>query len=250
MPLCRSSEVRANTVYRSLMPALVIQHFVPLMTQSSPSANGLGRHRRHVAAGIGFAEAVARLAAAAADARQYFRFSFVRAEVDHRQHPQLGDQEHQAGRGARPGQLLGGDRLVDQRGALARRTPRVLQRREVGMRLSALNASQSYSAFSSVAAARGAILSSANRRTTARNSRCSSVRLIGWLIDAQQLPPSSGIRGGDLCRRHPQRRLRHHVGQRSRLVVVVQRVADALEQAGALAPSTRPADRCRGSPRS
>ena len=41
MPLWRSSEVRAKTVYRSLMPALVIQHFVPLITQSSPSRTAL-----------------------------------------------------------------------------------------------------------------------------------------------------------------------------------------------------------------
>ncbi len=41
MPLCRSGEVRAKTVYRSLMPALVIQHLVPLMIQLSPSATAL-----------------------------------------------------------------------------------------------------------------------------------------------------------------------------------------------------------------
>ena len=38
MPVCRSFEVRAKIVYRSLMPALVIQHFVPSMIQLSPSA--------------------------------------------------------------------------------------------------------------------------------------------------------------------------------------------------------------------
>ena len=37
IPLWRSSDVRAKTVYRSLTPALVIQHFVPVITQSSPS---------------------------------------------------------------------------------------------------------------------------------------------------------------------------------------------------------------------
>jgi len=41
MPVCRSGEVRANTVYRSLMPALVIQHLVPVITQSSPSRTAL-----------------------------------------------------------------------------------------------------------------------------------------------------------------------------------------------------------------
>ena len=37
IPVCRSPDVRAKTVYRSATPALVIQHFVPLITQSSPS---------------------------------------------------------------------------------------------------------------------------------------------------------------------------------------------------------------------
>ena len=47
--------------------------------------------------------------------------------------------------------------------------------------------SQEYSAASSIAAARGAILSSANARIASRNWRCSSVRVIG--LHAPSLPP-------------------------------------------------------------
>src|SRR5688572_17444794 len=48
--------------------------------------------------------------------------------------------------------------------------------------LNASNDGHEYSSRSSASAARGASLSSANWRTTARNSRCSSLRVIGWLM--------------------------------------------------------------------
>ena len=86
-------------------------------------ADGSRGHRGHVAAGIGLAEAVAGLAAPVADPRQHLGLQRLGAEVDHRQHAQLGDQEHQARRRAGPGQLLGGDRLRDQRARPGRRTP-------------------------------------------------------------------------------------------------------------------------------
>ena len=89
-------------------------------------------HRGHVASGVGLAEAVARLAAAVADPRQHFGLQRIGSEVDHRQHAELGDQEHQAGRSTGTRQLLGGDRLRDERGALPAVLLRVLQRGEIG----------------------------------------------------------------------------------------------------------------------
>ena len=62
---------------------------------------GLGGHRGHVAAGIGFAERVAGLALAAANARDVGALQLFATKVEHRQHRQLANQEHQAGGCAR-----------------------------------------------------------------------------------------------------------------------------------------------------
>ena len=62
---------------------------------------GLGGHRGHVAAGIGFAERVAGLTLAAANARDVGALELFATKVEHRQHRQLADQKHQAGGCAR-----------------------------------------------------------------------------------------------------------------------------------------------------
>src|SRR3954453_12235258 len=69
--------------------------------------------------------------------------------------------------------------------------PSGMPREGNSMATQALKLSHGYSAVSSTSAARGAILSSQNCRMTLRNSRCSSVRVIGCTVPVSR-PPAVG----------------------------------------------------------
>ena len=66
---------------------------------------------------------------------------------------------------------------------------------------------------------------------------------------AEEGPPGARVGGGDLVGRHPQRRLGHRVDEGPPLVVVVQRVGDALEQRAAQVDELGRRRRRRRSPR-
>ena len=145
-------------------------------------ADGSGRHRCHIAAGVGLAEAVAGLAAAVAHPRQHLGLHFIRTEVDHRQHAER-RQEHQAGRAQAAPTL---DAIACAGGALAA----VLLGNCSDVRSAATRALKASSRTqpSRQSRPRGAILSSTGGPLP--EPRCSSVRLIRLVLCCP--PPARG----------------------------------------------------------
>ena len=94
MPVCRSSEVRANTVYTSLTAGVGDPALRAVDDPVVAVAHRPGGHRRDVAAGVGLRQRIARLDLARRDPRHVRPPELLGAEVEHRQHPELGDQEH------------------------------------------------------------------------------------------------------------------------------------------------------------
>jgi len=108
-------------------------------------------------------------------------------EVDHRQHPQLGDQELEAGGNAHPRKLLGNDRLVDQRRAAAAVLLGIAQRGELH-RLQRFERLPRVLGGTVDVAGQRSDLCSHELATTERNWRCSSDNVIGRDIGCDIAP--------------------------------------------------------------
>ena len=138
-------------------------------------------HRGDVRPGVGLGQAVAALALAGHDAGQVAGLELVGREVEDRQHGQLRDEED-AGWPTRPRGPAPRPRWPGSPGPRPlRRTPRDRRGRSAPSIAAPRRPATSTRRVRSVSAASGASLSSANWRTTARNSCCSGVSVIGCM---------------------------------------------------------------------
>ena len=138
-------------------------------------AHGAGPHGGHVAPGVGLGEAVARLDLACRHPRHVRLLELLGAPVQHRRHPELGDQDGQRRRGADAGELLGHDRHRHRVGPCAAVGGRHAEGRQLHL-LAGLERLPGNSALRSASAAFGATFSSQKVRRLSRKSRWTSVR--------------------------------------------------------------------------
>ena len=115
--------VLANTQYQSACTTPDIQHFVPVNTQSSPSAHRLRAHADDVASGLRLRQAEPGPHRAGRDGADVLVLLLLGPGDEHRAGRQAGEQQHQR-RGVRVlRDLFDRDREAEDPGSANRRTP-------------------------------------------------------------------------------------------------------------------------------
>ena len=174
-------------------------------------AHRAGPHAGDVAAGVGFREAVRRLASPAATRRDVLSLQLLRAVVEHRRHRQLRDEREQRRRRADPRDLLHADRVGEDAATLATVLLGERQPREAGAPATPPSSPTGTPRARRRRPRSGRCAVSASRRTDSRSSSYSSGRtnalisspryIVGWRA-------SSGNWSSVIVRRHSSTALR------------------------------------------